>query len=301
MMKALRVFLALPVLGLLAGAPARAAAGEPAVKSGGDHEVEAVKNVAYFEGKDADNVRHKLDLYVPKGPKGFPVLVFVHGGAWQKGNKAGFEKLARLFARNGVGTAVTNYRLSPDVRHPVHTQDVAKAVAWVHRNIAKYGGRPDEIFLSGHSAGGHIVALLGADPSYLKAAGVPEKDIRGVIPISGVFTIRAAQMPKVFGTSEEDARSASPMAHIKGNHPPFLILVADRDLKGFDRMAEAFGKALGKVECKAQVITAKDRDHGTIVMQMRNQADPCTQAVLAFIAQHSHLKLREVSSPKAGS
>jgi acetyl esterase/lipase len=299
-MRALCVFLALPVVGLLAGAPARAAAGEPAVKSGGDYEVEAVKNVAYFEGKDADDVRHKLDLYVPKGQKGFPVLVFVHGGAWQKGNKAAFEKLGRLFARNGVGTAVTNYRLSPDVRHPVHAQDVARAVAWVHRNIARYGGRPDEIFLSGHSAGGHIVALLGADPSYLKAVGVPEKDIRGVIPISGVYTIRAGQMPKVFGTGAEDARGASPLTHIKGKHPPFLILVADKDLKGFDRMAEEFCQALGKAECTARVITAKDRNHGSIVGQMTNQADPATQAVLAFVAQHSHLKLREVSSPKAG-
>src|SRR5262249_5222204 len=149
-MRALRVFLALSAVGLLAGAPARVAAGEPAVKSGGDYEVEAVKNVAYFEGQDADDVPHQLDLYVAKGQKGFPVLVFVHGGAWQKGNRAAFEKLGRLFARNGVGTAAINYRLSPQVQHPAHAQDVARAVAWVHRNIAKYGGRPDEMFLSGH-------------------------------------------------------------------------------------------------------------------------------------------------------
>ncbi len=301
-MRALRVFGALAVLGLWAAATGRAAAGEPAVKSGGNYEVEAVKDVAYFEGKDADSVRHKLDLYVPKGQKGFPVLVFVHGGAWTGGNKNGFEKLGRLFARNGVATAVTNYRLSPKVQHPAHAEDVARAVGWVHRNIAKYGGRPDEIFLSGHSAGGHLVALLGTDPSYLKAAGVPEKDIRGVIPISGVYTIRAGQMPKVFGTSEDLARAASPQTHIKGKHPPFLILVADKDFKGFDKMAEAFCQALGKAGCTARVVTGKDRSHGSIAFRMFNQDDPATQAVLTFIAEHSHLKLREASAPKpAGS
>jgi acetyl esterase/lipase len=295
-MRAVCAVLVLPVLGLLAG---RAAGGEPAVKGGGNFEVEAVKGIAYFEGKDADDVRHKLDLYLPRGHKGFPVLVFVHGGGWTKGSKEGFAKLGSLLARNGIGTAVTNYRLSPQVQHPAHAQDVARAVGWVHRNIAKHGGRPDEIFLSGHSAGGHLVALLGTDSSYLKAEGVPLKDIRGVIPISGVYTIRYNPKGTIFGKDEDSAKNASPQVHVKGEHAPFLILVAEKDGKGFDRMAAEFCDALGKAGCKARVITAKDRNHGSIVGRMVNQADPATQAVLAFIAEHSHLKLREVSPPKA--
>src|SRR5215831_19282090 len=104
-MKTLRLVVALAALGLLSG---RAVAGNPAVKSGGDFEVEAVKDIDYHGGEDADKVRHRLDLFLPKGQKDYPVLVFVHGGGWTKGSKTGFEKLARLLARNGVGTVVTN-------------------------------------------------------------------------------------------------------------------------------------------------------------------------------------------------
>jgi acetyl esterase/lipase len=295
-MRALRLVVALAALGLCSG---RAVAGAPGVKSGGDFEVEAVKDIDYHGGKDADKVRHRLDLFLPKGQKDYPVLVFVHGGAWSKGNKNGFEKFARLFARNGIGTAITNYRLSPQVQHPAHAQDVAKAVAWVHKNIAKHGGRPDQLFLSGHSAGGHLVALLGTDSTYLEAAGVPTKDIKGVIPISGVYTFRPGSMPKVLGEDKEAYKKAAPLTHVKGQHPPFLILVADNDLKGFDRMAEQFCQALEKGRCTATVINVKDRDHGSIVRQMTNQADPTTQAVLTFIARYSNLKLLEGKAAKS--
>src|SRR5262249_4774312 len=178
-------------------------AGTPAVKSGGNFEVEAVTDIDYHGGKDADKVRHRLDLFLPKGQKDYPVLVFVHGGAWTKGSKKGFEGLARLFASNGVGTAITNYRLSPQVKHPAHAQDVAMAVAWVHKHIAKHGGRPDQLFLSGHSAGGHLVALLGTDPAYLEAAGVPLKDIKGGIPISGGYPFPPGGRPHGGGEDQE--------------------------------------------------------------------------------------------------
>src|SRR5262245_28514392 len=134
--------LALP-LALAAGflTPFSARATGTAVLTGGNHEVREVRNLAYYEGDGADPVRHKLDLYVPKGGKDFPVLFFVHGGAWRSGNKNLYAPLGRMFARNGVGTVIINYRLSPQVKHPAHIQDVARAFGWTHRNIGKYGGR----------------------------------------------------------------------------------------------------------------------------------------------------------------
>jgi acetyl esterase/lipase len=297
-MRALRVVLVLTALGLLASVPAPGAADGP-VKSGGNYEVQVIKAQAYSDAKDADPVRHQLDLYLPKGHKDFPVLFFVHGGAWSKGSKESFARAGRLFARNGIGAVSANYRLSPAVKHPAHIQDVAKAFAWVHKNIGKYGGRKDEIFISGHSAGGHLVALLATDPSYLKAEGLALKDIKGAVPISGVFRIGGGRMSNIFGEDAELVRKASPQEHVKGKHPPFLILVAEKDIKGFDRMAEQFCKALGKTECKAEVLNVKDRNHGSIMTRMANQDDPATQAVLAFIARHSRLKLSEVQTDKA--
>src|SRR5262245_46315612 len=85
---------------------------EAAPKSDGFYEVEVTKDQAYRDDKEAHPVKHKLDLYLPKGVKDYPVMMFVHGGAWASGRKELYGTLGALFARNGIGTAVINYRLS---------------------------------------------------------------------------------------------------------------------------------------------------------------------------------------------
>src|SRR5262245_18228170 len=169
-------------------------------------EVEAVRDITYYEGDDADQVKHKLDLYLPKGQKDFPVLFFVHGGAWSMGDKRFFgvySSFGKQFAKHGIGTVVTNYRLSPGVQHPEHIKDVARAFAWTQKNIANHGGKADQIFVCGHSAGGHLVALLATDETYLKAVGLGLNTIRGVIPISGVYQVPEKMLTSVFGKSPE--------------------------------------------------------------------------------------------------
>jgi acetyl esterase/lipase len=176
----------------LAAAPARAdrpAAPPCAVKE--------VRNVAYYEGEGANPVYHRLDLYLPEGKKDFPVLVLVHGGAWMLGDRSFFgwgEDLGRHFAGRGIGVVMPSYRLSPAVKHPEHVKDVARVVAWTVRHIGCYGGDPAELFLCGHSAGGHLVSLLATDPSYLKAEGLSPAALRGVISVSGVYRIPAIDL-----------------------------------------------------------------------------------------------------------
>src|SRR5689334_510250 len=87
------------------------------------YEVVVEKNVAYKD-KDADKVRHKLDLYLPKDAKDYPVFFFIHGGAWRFGSKDGMGRHGRMFARRGIGFVAINYRLSPKVKHPEHIKDV---------------------------------------------------------------------------------------------------------------------------------------------------------------------------------
>jgi acetyl esterase/lipase len=154
--------------------------------------VREIGNLAYYRGKDADPVHHRLDLYLPESKKDFPVLVLVHGGAWMLGDKSFFgwgKDLGRYFASRGIGVVMPSYRLSPSVKHPEHVKDVARAVAWTYRHIACYGGDPKELFLCGHSAGGHLVALLASDPRYLRAEKMSLKDIKGVIAVSGVYRV----------------------------------------------------------------------------------------------------------------
>ena len=81
-----------------------------------------------------------------------------------------------------------SYRLSPKATYPGHVQDVARAFAWVRAHAAEYGGKADKIFVSGHSAGATLVAMLGADPAYLNEVGESLDHVAGVIPISGSFT-----------------------------------------------------------------------------------------------------------------
>src|SRR5438874_1699915 len=134
-------------LGLLVALAARADDPPRKIKSGGAFAVEKVIGIAYYEGMDADPVRHKLDLYLPKDQKDFPVLFFVHGGAWRSGSKDLYGPLGTVFAKNGIGVVVINYRLSPKVQHPAHIEDVARAFAWTHKNIGKHGGKADQLFV----------------------------------------------------------------------------------------------------------------------------------------------------------
>src|SRR5262249_6341345 len=252
-------------------------------KTGGNFDVEVVRGIAYHNGKDADEVRHKLDLYLPKKHKGYPVLFFVHGGAWRSGKKELYAPLGKAFAKNGIGVVVTNYRLSPKVKHPAHIEDVARAFAWTHANIAKHGGRADRIFCCGHSAGGHLVALLCTDESHLKTHNLTCKAIRGVVPISGVYTILPNKIfERAFGDDEKLCRLASPLHHVKGNHPPSLIIYAEKDYPTLDLMAEQLCKKLKKCECQTSILKIAKRDHISIIVGMANETDATTQAVLEF-------------------
>src|SRR5262249_56049623 len=116
-----------------------------------------------------------LALFVAKGGGGYRVVMLVHGGAWMLGDKSCcglYTSVGEFLAGQGVGVVMPNYRLSPWVKHPEHIRDVARAFAWTHAHIGRYGGRPDRLFLAGHSARGPPVALLAAHDEYPKAEGV---------------------------------------------------------------------------------------------------------------------------------
>ena len=255
-------------------------------------EVERIKNLAYRTDKDADPDKHKLDLYLPKGAKNFPVLFFVHGGAWKSGNKEMYIKFGEAFAGEGIGAVVINYRLSPKVQHPAHIEDVASAFAWVHANIETYGGRKDRVFICGHSAGGHLVALLATDEKYLKKEGLSFNDIRGVIPISGVHNIHAVVplFKSVFGSDREECRDASPIAHVGKTHPPFLLMYADHDYPTLGHMAEEMNDELKKHKCESQCVCIDHRTHISIILMPMTEADELRNDVLSFIAKHSEWK-----------
>ena len=169
----------------------------------GKFEVERIKDVDYYCCLESDSGRHhQLDLFLPKGQKDFPVVVLVHGGAWMVGDNRCcglFSSVGEFFARQGIGAVLPNYRQSPTIKHPEHVKDVARAIGWTRKNIADFGGCRDKLFLAGHSAGGHLVALVVTDDRYLKEEGLSSADIKGVITVSGVYHLPAGKMETTLG------------------------------------------------------------------------------------------------------
>lgn len=229
-----------------------------AVRAGED--VRVIKGVSYGDPKEG--IYHQADLYLP-ADENYPVVVFAHGGAWMFGDKGSYDYLGKYLARRGIGAVIVNYRLSPKMKHPGHVQDVAKAVAWTHRNIGKHGGNRDNMFLCGYSAGGHLVSLLGTDESFLKAEGLGFASIRGVISISGVYAqdgLPALDM--VF--PKQDRGMSFPMHHAKAGRPQFMLFCAEKEICGLDKQAVRFHDEMKAAGCAIELHHIKGTNHNGI-------------------------------------
>jgi acetyl esterase/lipase len=216
-------------------------AGHPAESS---YSVRTIRDVDYGEALTDEPFRHQLDLYLPRGVKEFPVVVFVHGGAWMIGDNRCcglYSSVGEFLASHGIAAVLPNYRLSPGVKHPEHIKDVARAFAWTRRHIAEYGGRVDQLFIAGHSAGGHLAALLATDERYLKAEGLSAADIKGVIAISGVYRVPPGKLDVRLGGIDRQSFRFDEIAPFRGDRGGPMTL----GLGGVPFRLNVFGPAFG--------------------------------------------------------
>ena len=161
------------------------------------------RNLAYGE-----HARHVLDVYRPLGEApegGHPVLIFLHGGGFIRGDKADRENFGRYFSRHGVLTIVPNYRLGPESHWPAGAEDAAAVFAWAREHVARRGGNPQRIILAGESAGAAHVAAASLIQRFHPAGGF---NPAGVALISGVYNagleLRARRQ---FGVATPDPRN----------------------------------------------------------------------------------------------
>jgi acetyl esterase/lipase len=250
-------------------------------------------DLRYFEGEGAHANKHLLDLYLPASePNTKPVLVmFVHGGAWRAGDRRLYGRLGRTFSGRGIACAAISYRLTPEVRHPGHVQDCARAMSWLVAHAEEHGYDAGRIFLFGHSAGAHLVALLATDPKYLAAHRLSREIVRGVIPVSGPFDVtpRLPVLVRAFGEDAEVRRDASPQSHVAAGAPPVLVLWADDDIEGLPQSGREFGKALDAANVPVESAEIADRSHATILSRFGTEGDRTTDLVFDFVARHSRL------------
>jgi acetyl esterase/lipase len=245
--------------------------------------------VSYVAGEPYAQDKDKLDLYLPEGPSDVPVMVWIHGGGLQDGDKRRQGPLARRFAAAGIATAAVNYRLSPGVAHPAHVQDVAAAFAWVKRHIARFGGNPERIFVVGHSAGAYLTALLATDERYLGVHGLSLRDVQGAAPVSGFFWVEregvAPDRPKtLWGADPKAWPDASPAHHLHPGVPRMLILYADGDDPWRRQQNVEMGERLRRAAgAPVDVVEVPDRSHVSIWERLSQPGDPVSERIIAFV------------------
>ena len=253
-----------------------------------DTPVRVVKDIPYLTtGRHADN-KDTLDIYVPEGKPGMPVVVWYYGGALTQGDKSDPTEAGagKRFASAGMVTAVVNYRLSPGVSHPAHIEDAAASFAWVKRHIADYGGNPDQIFIVGHSAGAYLLALLALDGKYLAKHGLSARDIRGMAPISAFYWVErtgvAPDRPKsVWGTDEKVWVDASPAHHLRADAPPTLIVYADGDEPWRRQQNVEMAQALKSAGVKrVEIVQIAERSHMSSLRKLPEEGDPAAARVV---------------------
>lgn len=262
------------------------------------------RDLPYVEPKEQ---RHLLDVYNSPEFKNAPIVVWIHGGGWQAGDKSDVAAKPWAFVDRGFVFVAINYRFIPHVTMKQIAQDVAKAIRWTHDHARQYGGDPATMFLSGHSAGASLTALVCSDDRYLKAEGLPLSILQGCVPVDGdaydvpmqigtVEPYRAQSFTRKFGGPEAQ-KDLSAVTHLaKGkNIPPFLILhVADPKgtaLRGrsgspccpeTDIQSERFAKALEEVGIPVKVHAAEGKSHTTIDSGLGLPRDEATKVLFEF-------------------
>jgi arylformamidase len=149
-------------------------------RAGGAAGQQVHRDIAYAEPK---NARQMLDVYAPAEGKNRPVIFWIHGGGWQKGDKSEMHTKPQAFVEKGFVFATTNYRFIPHATMQQIAGDVARSIRWVHDHARQYGGDPETIFVMGWSAGAQLAALICTDDRYLKAEGLSLAIIKGCVPV----------------------------------------------------------------------------------------------------------------------
>jgi acetyl esterase/lipase len=238
--------------------------------------VEVLRDLQYVED---GHERHRLDLYLPQKAEGqLPLIVWIHGGAWQAGSKNGCPAVS--FVGKGYAVASINYRLSQHAVFPAQIEDCKGAIRWLRAQAKKYHLDPDHVGVWGASAGGHLVALLGTSGNVKEFEGeggnldqssrvqcvVDWFGPSDLVTMAGTRNDHASPMSRLIGgpiqENLEKARNASPVTYVSKDSAPFLIMHGDKDNVVPLGQSEALAETLKKagIEVKLQIVA--DNGHG---------------------------------------
>ncbi|MEW4487688.1 alpha/beta hydrolase [Thalassoglobus sp. JC818] len=250
---------------------------------------EAVKALKDLEYVPNGHERQRLDLYLPANPKAdkLPLIVFIHGGAWRAGDKAGGRGQVQAAVASGefVGASI-NYRLSGHAIWPEQIKDCQAAIRWLRGNAKKYGIDPERIGVIGSSAGGHLVAMLGTsgdDANYPDPIGEHTSESNRVSAVVDLYgPTNFLTMNDFPGRMDHDApnspeslligapiqenpdkvRAASPLKYISKDDPPFLIIHGTDDpLVPMDQSVQ-LDRAFDEIGVESTLVRVNGGGHG---------------------------------------
>ncbi len=264
---------------------------------------QGARNVEYVD--DPVSPLQRLDIYGFEASDGCdpaPVVMWVHGGGWRGGDKRNEPTKVSLFNDLGYVFVSVNYRLSSppgDPKrpiHPAHANDVGAAVAWVQDNVDQFGGDGETIELLGHSAGGHLVSLVGVDPHYIEQAGGDADAVQCVVSndTEGYDLVeRAAQggsakqlVTNAFGADPSVYADASPINHVADRDEPPDFLIITRGLPRRVAAAQAFADAAEGAGSSVDVLRPVGLSHGDVNRLIGTEGDTVVTPPVTEFTQH---------------
>jgi acetyl esterase/lipase len=259
-------------------------------------------DIAYGPGP-----RGRLDVYAPADARGAPVVVFFYGGSWQEGDRASYGFVARALAEAGIVVVVPDYRVYPDVRFAGFMSDAARAIAWTHRTIARFGGDPNRIVLMGHSAGAHIAAVAALDPRWLAAEGLNRNGtVAGLVGLAGPYDFLPTEDPNyqdIFGTRPGSppgaGRDTQPANLVGRDPPPAFLATGSLDTVVRPRNTETLAARLSAAGGRVQTRFYPGLGHRTLIgvlSQPLGFASSVRRDVTDFV-----LSVRPVGGPPGSS
>ncbi len=246
------------------------------------------RDLAY--GPDA---RHKADIYQPEGKAGMPVVVFIHGGAYVRGERdispEVYGNVATYFARQGFLGVNATYRLAPAAQWPGAAEDVGALVKWLRANAARFGGDPNRIFLIGHSAGATHIATY----AYMKAMQPADgAGIAGMVLMSGRYQFDPSpddpnlkNFQAYFGTDAAQYPIRSPINHVKtAALIPTYVVISEYDNPDLDTQGALLFSALCARDRVCPRFTRMERhNHLSMVFQFNTADDALGREILEFM------------------
>lgn len=241
--------------------------------------------------------RHLLDVYTPRKASvtaRLPVVLFIHGGSWNSGNKNLYSFIGRRLAKQGVVAVIINYQLAPAVTVPAMADDCAQAVRWTAQHISEYGGDPERIFVMGHSAGAGLAALLATDNQLFAKIGLARNPVKGAIlddpagldmfdyltkmeyPNDQQYLIPYGKDPAVW-------RAVSPMYFVSDATPPMLIYTGGRTYPSITNSTQRFDERLKAHNVKHTYKVLPDKKHIPMVTQLFWQHNIIYRELLTFV------------------